>query len=244
MRRVSATLLTVTSSNVSASASLACAPARTIPAQCLLVSALTSLTQLREADTSAEKYAQPFLHLLPPRTPSGLYDLTSLSMPLVFAPICIQTMDSAYKRMMQVEVKSNAVFSEETADVVLRPRDFDELSGYEDWRYGVLKCHRSILRGSSTVFCHMLDNTSHYDDMFDGLPIVNLPEAHSTLSQLLDFVYEDHETAEGWCGRPWLAYSLVDVHKAAHKYAFADTEHLTQKIILWLGVSFVHGAAA
>ena len=144
---------------------------------------------------------------------------------MVSAPIRIHSMTT-----VPMEVMSNAAFSAETADLIIRPRDFEGHAEGDDIQ-GVLKCHKIVMIQHSTVFRHMLEGGNHVDNI-DDLATVDLPETHETLHRILHLAYDGNAEAQAWIRLPMAAHELPEVYTAANKYDMQVIVSLLDQVIL------------
>lgn len=83
----------------------------------------------------------------------------------------------------------------EDGNIVIAATDVDESDGSgaakEETTY-VFKCHRSILSMQSKVFEGLLGIPPSVEtrDMYDGFPLVILPDAYADVKALLSYLYK------------------------------------------------------
>lgn len=68
----------------------------------------------------------------------------------------------------------------------------DPTSDAEESPNYVFKCHKSVLSKQSSVFEQMLNipPSDNADDVYEGLPLVILPDPYQDVKAVLKFLYE------------------------------------------------------
>ncbi len=80
----------------------------------------------------------------------------------------------------------------EDGNIIIAASDTDESEPTKEEMTYVFKCHRSILSKQSKVFEGLLGipPSTETQDMYDGLPLVMLPDAYRDVKKLLAYLYE------------------------------------------------------